>query len=92
MPQRAGDVITSYSIHYTKLYDADLEFVEGLFFEDGRYFLMTGRFVDSVPQRDDIVRRSVFYRLVEQRSDIYLSTFDYIFRYDPDWFWNVPET
>ncbi len=71
---------------------ADLEFVEGLFFEDGRYFLMTGRFVDSVPQRDDIVRRSVFYRLVEQRSDIYLSTFDYIFRYDPDWFWNVPET
>ena len=41
---------------------------------------------------DDIVRRSVFYRLVEKRRDIYLTTFDYIFRYDPDWFWNVPET
>ncbi len=71
---------------------ADLEFVEGLFFEDGRYFLMTGRFVDRVAERDDIVRRNIFYRLVEQRRDIYLSTFDYIFRYDPDWFWNVPET
>ncbi len=70
----------------------DLQFVEGLFFGDNRYFLMTGRFVDKVPICDDIVRRSVFYRLVEKRRDIYLTTFDYIFRYDPDWFWNVPET
>jgi FAD/FMN-containing dehydrogenase len=71
---------------------AELAFVEGLFFEDGRFYLMTGRFVEQVPQADDIVRRNVFYRLVETRSDIYLTTFDYIFRYDPDWFWNVPET
>jgi hypothetical protein len=70
----------------------DLAFVEGLFFEDGRYFLMTGRFVDKPAQVEDIVRKSIFYRLVEQRRDLYLSTFDYIFRYDPDWFWNVPET
>jgi FAD/FMN-containing dehydrogenase len=33
----------------------------------------------------------VFYRLVERADDIYLDTFDYIFRYDADWFWNVPE-
>jgi FAD/FMN-containing dehydrogenase len=70
----------------------DLAFVEGLFFEDHRYFLMTGRFVDKAPLCDDIVHRSIFYRLVEKRRDIYLKTFDYIFRYDPDWFWNVPET
>jgi FAD/FMN-containing dehydrogenase len=70
----------------------DLAFVEGLFFEDRRYFLMTGRFVDKPGVCDDIVRKNVFYRLVEQRRDIYLTTFDYIFRYDPDWFWNVPET
>jgi FAD/FMN-containing dehydrogenase len=66
-------------------------FVEGLFFEDGRYFLMTGRFVEQAPECADIVRKDIFYRLVEQRRDIYLKTFDYIFRYDPDWFWNVPE-
>ncbi len=70
----------------------DLAFVEGLFFEDRRFFLMTGRFVDKVPYTDDIVRRNVFYRLVETRRDIHLRTADYIFRYDPDWFWNVPET
>ena len=70
----------------------DLAFVEGLFFEDRRFYLMTGRFVDRVGEADDIVRKHIFYRLVEQRRDIYLKTFDYIFRYDPDWFWNVPET
>jgi FAD/FMN-containing dehydrogenase len=69
----------------------DLAFVEGLFFEDGRFYLMTGRFMDRPGQVDDIVRKDVFYRLVEKRRDIYLTTFDYIFRYDPDWFWNVPE-
>ena len=70
----------------------DLAFVEGLFFEDKRFYLMTGRFVERAPEVDDIVRKHVFYRLVEQRRDVYLKTFDYIFRYDPDWFWNVPET
>jgi len=70
----------------------DLDFVEGLFFEDRRFFLMTGRFTDRVAQRDDIVRKDIFYRLVENRRDIYLTTADYIFRYDPDWFWNIPES
>jgi FAD/FMN-containing dehydrogenase len=70
----------------------DLEFVEGLFFEDRRFFLMKGRMVDEVPRVDDILRRHIFYKLVESRNDIYLRTQDYIFRYDPEWFWNLPDT
>jgi len=70
----------------------DVDFIEGLFFEDRRFFLMTGRFAEEVPQVDDILREHVFYRLVQARADIYLSTTDYIFRYDPEWFWNIPDT
>jgi FAD/FMN-containing dehydrogenase len=70
----------------------DDDFIEGLFFEDGRYFLMTGRFRATVDQVDDILRRDIFYKLVQSRADIYLRTQDYIFRYDPEWFWNIPET
>jgi FAD/FMN-containing dehydrogenase len=69
----------------------DVDFVEGLFWQDGRYVLGTGTMVDEVPWQDDIIRKQVFYRLVERAGDIHLSTFDYIFRYDADWFWNVPE-
>lgn len=70
----------------------EIDFIEGIFYGDNRYYMMLGRLVDTAPEVSDIVRRNVFYRLVEQRTDIYLGTFDYIFRYDPDWFWNVPET
>ena len=68
------------------------DFIEGLFFQDRRYYLMCGHFASEVPQLDDILRENIFYRLVQQRSDIYLSTTDYIFRYDPEWFWNIPDS
>jgi len=70
----------------------DTDFVEGLFFEDRRFYLVTGRFAQQVPRVDDILRQHVFYKLIESRRDVYLATADYIFRYDPDWFWNVPDT
>lgn len=72
--------------------DGQWDFVEGLFFEDRRFILMTGKMVDRVSYIDDILRRDIFYRLVESRHEICLRTDDYIFRYDPEWFWNVPET
>jgi hypothetical protein len=30
--------------------------------------------------------------MLEARENLYLATKDYLFRYDPDWFWNLPET
>lgn len=70
----------------------DVDFVEGLVFGDQRFYLMTGRFTDAVPQTDDILRDHVFYRLVQSRDDIWLATADYLFRYDPEWFWNIPDS
>ena len=71
---------------------AEVDFVEGLFFEDRRFLLMTAKFCNEVPRVDDIVRRNIFYKLAQSRSDIYLTTTDYIFRYDPEWFWNIPDS
>lgn len=70
---------------------ADVDFVEGLFYSDKRLLLTLSRFVDAPPRVDEIVRRNVFYKLIEQRQDVYLATKDYLFRYDPEWFWNLPE-
>ncbi len=70
----------------------DVQFIEGLFFEDRRFFLMLGRYREQVPVTDDILRKNIFYKLVQARTDIYLTTEDYIFRYDPEWFWNIPDT
>ncbi|HEX5419308.1 MAG TPA: FAD-binding protein, partial [Gammaproteobacteria bacterium] len=70
----------------------DNDFVEGLVFDTSRCLLMTGRFADSVPRVDDILRKNIFYKLLEERGEIYLRARDYIFRYDPEWFWNIPDT
>jgi FAD/FMN-containing dehydrogenase len=70
----------------------DLDFVEGLFYEDRRFILMTGQMLDSVPKTDDILREHVFYKLLDWREEINLRTQDYIFRYDPEWFWNLPDS
>ena len=70
----------------------DIDFVEGLFFEDGRYYLKCGRLRDSLSDVDDILRRDIYYKLVQTRDVIRLKTLDYIFRYDPEWFWNIPDT
>ena len=69
-----------------------VDFVEGLFYSADRLYLTVSRFVDNPPRVDDILRDHVFYRLVEEREDVYLTTKDYLFRYDPEWFWNLPDT
>src|SRR5262245_40128363 len=70
----------------------DTDFVEGLIYGSSRQFLTLSRFADAAPRTDDILRRDVFYKLVSRTSDVYLATRDYLFRYDPEWFWNLPET
>src|SRR4030095_7798459 len=57
--------------------DSDVTFVEGLIESGQRFHLLSARSVDKVPQLDDIVRQHVFYRLVEQRRDVYLTVKDY---------------
>lgn len=69
----------------------DIDFIEGLFFSHDSLYLMTAQFVDAVPYIDDILRTDIFYKLVQEKSKVYLTTRDYIFRYDPEWFWNIPD-
>lgn len=82
--------------------DASVDFVESLMYagapergEPDRLLAILSRFDDRpepgrAPQ--DILRKGVFYKLVSQPGTIWLTTKDYLFRYDPEWFWNIPET
>jgi FAD/FMN-containing dehydrogenase len=72
--------------------DPSVDFTEGLFYAGGPFYLTNTRFAVRVPRVEDIVRDHVFYKLIQHQPDVYLTTRDYIFRYDPEWFWNLPET
>lgn len=69
-----------------------IHFIEGLVFAPNEFYLSVGQMTYSVNRLDDIYRKNIFYKLIQTNSDIYLTIQDYIFRYDPDWFWNFPES
>jgi FAD/FMN-containing dehydrogenase len=69
----------------------DVDFVEGLIFGDNRFLLSTGKMIHHAQEVDDIVRKDMYWRLAGRPGVIFLTTFDYIFRFDYDWFWNMPE-
>lgn len=82
--------------------DPTVDFVESLMYagapergEPDRLLAITSRFEDA-PEAgraaEDILRKDVFYKLVSRPGTIWLTTKDYLFRYDPEWFWNIPET
>jgi FAD/FMN-containing dehydrogenase len=71
---------------------ADVDFIESLILARDRLYLTLARFVEPTPETVDIVRENIFYQLLAREGDVVLTTPDYLFRYDPDWFWNIPET
>lgn len=71
--------------------DGEADFIEGLFYGDDALYLTQGEFAGDAPEVVDIYR-SIYYRTAGRVSDFFLPTKQYIFRYDPDWFWNVPDS
>ncbi|CAH9018569.1 FAD-binding oxidoreductase [Candidatus Nitrosacidococcus sp. I8] len=66
------------------------DFIEGLFYNKSEFYLTETYFVDEVPYLDDIYQ-DIYYKVAREKSEMFLPTEQYIFRYDPDWFWNIPE-
>jgi FAD/FMN-containing dehydrogenase len=69
-----------------------VEFLDGVMFSPQESYLTLGRFVDDVSASglltpSDYTGQQIFYRSVRERARDVLTTFDYIWRWDADWFW-----
>jgi len=53
-------------------------------------YLTTVRQSKSPTNLISIYGDTVFYKEISKPGQISLTTHDYMFRYDPEWFWNVP--
>ena len=67
--------------------DSDVDFLDGTVFGKGDYYLTVGRFVDDAPYTSDYTFENIYYSSIRQRDEDYLTTSDYIWRWDTDWFW-----
>lgn len=65
----------------------EVDFVEGVVFSRQELVLTTTQFVESAPYVSDYTYMNIYYKSLLRRRDDYLSTKDYLWRFDTDWFW-----
>jgi FAD/FMN-containing dehydrogenase len=66
---------------------SDADFVDGVVFGREEMVLSIGRFADEAPYTSDYKGPRIYYRSLREREEDYLTTADYLWRWDTDWFW-----
>ncbi len=64
-----------------------VDFVDGTAFGPGELYLTLGTFSDEAPATSDYTGMGVYYRSVQRLRVDHLTTRDYLWRWDTDWFW-----
>ncbi len=66
---------------------SEADFVDGTVFSGKEMYITLGRFADSAPHTSDYTYEHIYYRSIRERGSDYLTTRDYLWRWDTDWFW-----
>jgi FAD/FMN-containing dehydrogenase len=66
---------------------ADADFIDGIVHGPEQHVLCLGRFVDEAPHVSSYRRTKIFYKSTARLAEDYLTTFDYLFRYDTECHW-----
>jgi len=81
------DDAKSYFEELERRCDGDIDFIDGTIFSRNEMYLTIGRFVDEVPYTSDYTYENIYYQSIRRKQKDYLTTEDYIWRWDTDWFW-----
>jgi FAD/FMN-containing dehydrogenase len=65
----------------------DVDYLDGVMFTPGESYLTLGRYTDHEGSASDYTGQQIYYRSIRQRRRDVLSTHDYMWRWDTDWFW-----
>ena len=65
----------------------DADFVDGVVFGPREFVLNVCRFVERAPWTSDYTFERIYYRSIRELELDYLSTADFLWRWDTDWFW-----
>ncbi|MBQ1074694.1 FAD-binding oxidoreductase [Micromonospora sp. C31] len=61
--------------------------MDGVMFSPGEAYLVLGTFTDDAPPASDYTGQDIYYRSLRRRTRDALTTYDYLWRWDTDWFW-----
>lgn len=71
----------------TKQHAGDLAFIEGVIFNPKDFVITSAKFVNHAPFVSNYRYMRIYYQSLQQKTRDYLTTADFIWRWDPDWFW-----
>ena len=63
------------------------DFLDGTIFGPDEMYITQGNFSDNAPRVSDYTYMNIYYRSIQRKHDDWLSSKDYIWRWDTDWFW-----
>ncbi|MDX1410070.1 MAG: FAD-binding oxidoreductase, partial [Saprospiraceae bacterium] len=66
---------------------SEIDFIDGTVFTPQEMYLTLGTFTDQAPYTSDYTYEHIYYRSIRERTEDHLSTHDYLWRWDTDWFW-----
>ncbi|MFF5052106.1 FAD-binding oxidoreductase [Micromonospora sp. NPDC000663] len=61
--------------------------MDGVMFSPGEAYLVFGTFTDAAGPPSDYTGQAIYYRSLRQRTRDVLTAYDYLWRWDTDWFW-----
>jgi FAD/FMN-containing dehydrogenase len=67
--------------------DGKPDFIDGVVFSPTEMYITTGTFADKAPFTSDYTYMDIYYQSIRQKREDYLSVYDFIWRWDTDWFW-----
>ena len=63
------------------------DFTDGTAFSPDELYLTVGSFSDVAPWRSDYSGQQIYYQSIQRENEDFLTILDYLWRWDPDWFW-----
>lgn len=79
---------TIEEIATTATYDGErVDGLDGVSFGPGEHVLTLARWADEAGQTSDYAGQEIYYRSLQHRDRDLLTMYDYLWRWDTDWFW-----
>ncbi len=64
-----------------------VDFIDGCVFSPTESYLTLGSWAEHAPYVSDYTGTGIYYRSIQRRCEDWLTARDYLWRWDPDWFW-----
>lgn len=61
--------------------------LDGVAFAPGEYYLTLARWTDDGRNPSDYTGQQIYYRSIQEKQTDLLTIYDYLWRWDTDWFW-----